>query len=318
MRTVLVLTAVEDVTADEVIAVLNHRGVPVVRVDPADIGVGLTFNAALGPDGWDTALATPSRRINLADVAAVYYRRPGPYLFDGLPADKAAFAAAEARQGLSGLLNHLTGARYVSHPAAIARAEYKTLQLQVAARLGLRPPPTLVTNDPDAARTFAKQHGPVVYKPFRGLNAVDGQACAIWAQRVDPDTIDEALAVTAHMFQAEVPKTFDARVTAVGRKLFGQRIDTEAHLLDWRSGGFETLEHSPIAVPDGVADRIRAYLDEFDLPFGAFDFAVCDTGVSETDWRFLECNPNGQWGWLPDADLIAEAVADELTEGSRA
>ncbi|MFD4994827.1 hypothetical protein [Streptomyces buecherae] len=30
----------------------------------------------------------------------------------------------------------------------------------------------------------------------------------------------------------------------------------------------------------------------------------------------IECNPNGQWGWLPDAPAIAEAFADILsTEG---
>lgn len=37
--TVLVITALEDVTADWVIAALNEREVPVVRVDPADIRI---------------------------------------------------------------------------------------------------------------------------------------------------------------------------------------------------------------------------------------------------------------------------------------
>lgn len=27
----------------------------------------------------------------------------------------------------------------------------------------------------------------------------------------------------------------------------------------------------------------------------------------------IECNPNGQWGWLPDAEDITEAFADLLT-----
>ncbi|GEC09640.1 hypothetical protein SSP24_72950 [Streptomyces spinoverrucosus] len=27
----------------------------------------------------------------------------------------------------------------------------------------------------------------------------------------------------------------------------------------------------------------------------------------------IECNPNGQWGWLPDAQAITEAFADILT-----
>jgi hypothetical protein len=32
-------------------------------------------------------------------------------------------------------------------------------------------------------------------------------------------------------------------------------------------------------------------------------------------WTFLECNPNGQWGWLPDAEAIADAFAETLLEG---
>ncbi|MEV0315704.1 hypothetical protein [Nonomuraea fuscirosea] len=29
----------------------------------------------------------------------------------------------------------------------------------------------------------------------------------------------------------------------------------------------------------------------------------------------VECNPNGRWAWLPDADAIASAFADTLLEG---
>lgn len=61
---------------------------------------------------------------------------------------------------------------------------------------------------------FAAEHSPVVYKTFRG---VDGHAAAIWTQRIEADDLDESLAVTAHLFQAEVvDKVADARVTVVG------------------------------------------------------------------------------------------------------
>ncbi|HLU74029.1 MAG TPA: hypothetical protein VKZ82_17720 [Nonomuraea sp.] len=57
-------------------------------------------------------------------------------------------------------------------------------------------------------------------------------------------------------------------------------------------------------------------LDAFRLVFGAFDFALTGKG----EWVFLECNPNGQWGWFGGAisQGIAAAIADHLTrpEGS--
>jgi D-alanine-D-alanine ligase-like ATP-grasp enzyme len=44
------------------------------------------------------------------------------------------------------------------------------------------------------------------------------------------------------------------------------------------------------------------------LAFGAFDFVV----TPDNEWVVLECNPEGQWGWieentgLPIADAIAK------------
>ncbi|MFI8193872.1 hypothetical protein ACIF8T_34775 [Streptomyces sp. NPDC085946] len=141
--------------------------------------------------------------MELGEVAAVHYRRPTPHAarYEHLPAQQRAFAAAKARHGLGGVLNHLHGVRYVNHPDAIAAADFKPAQLQTAAQLGLTIPPTLVTNDVEAARKFAAEYGAVIYKPFRGLpRGEDGHTGAIWAQRVDPGTFDESLAVTAHLF----------------------------------------------------------------------------------------------------------------------
>ncbi|MFJ6705699.1 MULTISPECIES: ATP-grasp ribosomal peptide maturase [unclassified Streptomyces] len=316
--TVLVVTALEDVTADYVIAALNERGVPVVRVDPADLGAGLSFGARIGAglSAWDGHLVTGSREVELGEVAAVYYRRPTPYAarFEYLPAQQRDFAAAEARHGLGGVLNHLHSATYVNHPSAVTAADFKPAQLQRAAQLGLAIPPTLVTNDAEQARRFAADHGSVIYKTFRGLpRAQDGHTAAIWAQRVDPDTFDDTLAVTAHLFQAEVPKTGDVRVTVVGKNVFAQQIAAPDGALDWRRGDWDLLLHAPITVPAPVAAALHSYLAAFGLVFGCFDFALTGDGDAAQDWVFIECNPNGQWGWLPDAAAITGAFADILT-----
>ena len=59
------------------------------------------------------------------------------------------------------------------------------------------------------------------------------------------------------------------------------------------------------------------YLDRFELAFGCFDFALEETGddAEPYPWGFIECKPNGQWAWLPDAGAIADAFADTLLEG---
>ncbi|MFF0364464.1 ATP-grasp ribosomal peptide maturase [Streptomyces sp. NA02536] len=316
--TVLVVTALEDVTADRVVAALNEREVPVVRVDPADVGPALMFGFRIGAGrpAWRGRLRTASREVEPGEVAAVYYRRPTPYgpRFAHLPRQQRDFAAAEARHGLGGVLNALSGVRYVNHPAAVARAESKPAQLRRLARLGLRIPPTLITNDRKAAREFAAEHGPVVCKTFRGLPADDdGRAGAIWTQRVDPGTFDDTLTATAHLFQAEIPKTGDVRVTVVGRRVFAQQIAAPDGALDWRRGDWDALLHAPITVPPPVEAALHAYLASFGLVFGCFDFALTGDGDEPEHWTAIECNPNGQWGWLPDADDITEAFAELLT-----
>lgn len=92
-------------------------------------------------------LRTASREVELGEVAAVYYRRPTPYAarFEHLPPQQRDFCVAEARHGLGGVLNHLHGAAYVNHPAAVTRADFKPAQLARFAELGLTIPPTLVT-----------------------------------------------------------------------------------------------------------------------------------------------------------------------------
>ncbi|MER7795121.1 ATP-grasp ribosomal peptide maturase [Streptomyces sp. NPDC097640] len=315
---VLVVTALEDVTADRVITALNERQVPVARVDPADIGGRLTFEARIGAGStlWGGRLRAGGREVELGEVTAVYHRRPTPYpvRFGHLPQQQRDFAAAEARHGLGGILNHLKGALYVNHPAAVTRADFKPAQLQTAAQLKLTIPPTLVTNDVEQARKFAAEHRRIIYKTFRGLpRSEDGHTGAIWAQRVDPKIFDDSLAVTAHLFQAEVPKTGDVRVSVVGRRVFAQRIAAPDGALDWRRGDWDQLIHAPIAVPAPIEAALQSYLAAFDLVFGCFDFALTGDGDEPGHWTFIECNPNGQWGWLPDADQITQAFADILS-----
>lgn len=321
---VLVVTALEDATADLVISALNRRRVPVVRVDPAGLDATtssatsgrLTFAARIGGDRaqWAGSLSTGSRDLDLGRVRSVYHRRPGPWRFGHLPRQARDFAVREARHGFGGLLAHLP-ALHVNAPAATARAEYKPAQLQVAAEVGFTVPATLITNDLTAARRFIGEHGAVVYKTFRGLPPADGRTGAIWTQRVEAGELDESLAVTAHLFQAEVAgKTADVRVTVIGRgpgAVFAWRIEAPGAPLDWRSGDRDRLEYSRYEPPGDVERRLFEYLDRFGLVFGCSDFAVDASG--RLVW--IECNPNGQWGFLPDYERQADAFAAVLQAG---
>jgi len=75
--TVLILTGEEDVTADMVVAHLNASGVPVVRLDPADLTAGAELSVEYGRGTVRGHLSSGRRRVSLDGIRSVWVRRPG-------------------------------------------------------------------------------------------------------------------------------------------------------------------------------------------------------------------------------------------------
>lgn len=122
------------------------------------------------------------------------------------------------------MLGALPGCLYLSHPQAIARAEYKPAQLDAATRGGFMVPATLITNDLGEAKQFCAEQR-TIYKPLHaGAYEVEGEPAGIWAAPVEAGEIDGAVSHSAHLFQPQVPKVADVRAVVVGRQVFAARI----------------------------------------------------------------------------------------------
>lgn len=317
--TILILTCPEDTTADEVVEILHDRGANITSVDPGDFPLSMR-STTLIHGGWDSRLETTAgERLDLADVKSVWYRRPTHFrLPEGMSPAEQNFAAAETRLGFGGVLAAMDWPLWINHPHRIARAEYKPIGLRTAAQVGLTVPPTLISNDPGEVRGFVQVHPDVVCKPFSPLSFVnDGVLVSPYTARLtEADLDDEQIAVTVCLFQEWVPKDYEVRLTAVGHEVFSVaiRAHSDAARIDWRRD-FDALAYEAIDTPDHIRHGVAAYLEAMGLAYGAFDFVVRPDG----QWIFLECNPNGQWGWLPDeADVaIAPAFADVLMKGPR-
>ncbi|MFJ8668574.1 ATP-grasp ribosomal peptide maturase [Streptomyces sp. NPDC093600] len=306
---VLVVTVIDDPTADVVISELHDRGIPVVRLDSGDFPATMSVAATITPRGIEGTLSTPTRTADLPHVRSLYYRRPSGFAFPHLDAQNARFAVTQARYGLGGVLASLPHCLYVNHPHRIGDAEFKPSGLAAAVDCGFQVPPTLITSEPDATRAFIKTHGPVIYKPLSTpLYRIDGVSCTVEVCEVTAEQIDERVAGTAHLFQQRVDKVADVRVTLIGRQVFSVRIDSG--LLDWRTD-YDRLTYTVVEPPPGITDALHRYVDHFGLVFGAFDFAVDRSGA----WWFLECNPSGQWAWMePETGLPMVAAMADLLE----
>lgn len=314
--TVLILAPERDITADSMVAELDKRAVPVVRMDTAWFPQHASIDAELHAGRWVGTLRAKARRVELEGLRAVWYRNPSTFAFpDGMSAVHRRWALTEAKLGLGGVLASLP-VLWVNHPARNAEASYKPLQLVTATACGLTVPDTLVTNHADAVRRFIRD-GRTVTKVLGAPSIVaNGRRTVMYTGFVDPADSLDGLEVTAHQFQRWVPKAREARVIAVGERLFAAVIHagSEASYVDWRSD-YPALTYQPVTPPSEVADGIRRYLAQLGLVYGAFDFVI----RPDDTWVFLECNPGGQYGWIEhkiDAPITA-ALADLLEQGDR-
>jgi ATP-grasp ribosomal peptide maturase len=317
--TVLIVSMAADWSAQQVTAHLADRGVPHTHLDTGRFPAHATLAARSGATWTGHLTLDDGPAVDLAAVTAVYYRRPTDFtLPDGMSGPEQRFARSQARAAVGGILASVD-AHWINHPSALADAEYKPRQLAIAARCGFTVPPTLITNDPDAVRTFAAEVGQVVVKPLDDpVVAENDDHTIMYTRRVTRNDLRELTGVrhTAHLFQAWVPKAYEVRLTVVGETMFAVAIhaESDAAHVDWRSD-YDHHRYDIIGVPTAKADAAQRYLSMSGLVYGAFDFAV-DAGGR---WHFLECNSGGQWGWLAELlDLpIAAAIADSLTKESR-
>ncbi|MBQ0826324.1 ATP-grasp ribosomal peptide maturase [Streptomyces tagetis] len=308
--TVLILTCEEDVTADMVVVHLNASGMPVVRLDPADLTVSAGLSGEFAHGSFRGHLAAGGRLVNLAALRSVWVRRPGGAASGAV--HPSPWLAEESSQALYGMLRG-SGARWMNDPDAAHRARHKPWQLRLAQRCGLPVPPTLITTFPGAAREFAGRYPDLVVKPVSGAHPQDPPR-AVPTSRVPPGADFSAVAHGPTLLQRRVVKRADIRLTAVGKRLLAARKAVlspgDPEEVDVRfAASREPWRRT--AVPRYVADGVRAYLREARLAYGAFDFAEDGEGT----WWFLECNQSGQFGFVEvdTGQPIARSIAEWLS-----
>ncbi|MER6183848.1 ATP-grasp ribosomal peptide maturase [Streptomyces sp. NPDC001652] len=312
--TVLILTCEADVTADMVVVHLHTTGVPVVRLDPADLTEGVALSGEYVHGAFRGHLSAGGRLVSINGLRSVWVRRPGTAA--ARAAEPSGWLTEESSQALYGMLRS-SGARWMNHPDASRRARHKPWQLRHAQRCGLPVPATLITTFPQAAREFSARYPDLVVKPVSGAHPQDPPR-AVPTSRVTPDTDFSAVAFGPTLLQRRVAKRADIRLTVVGERMLAARKTTaEDDEVDVRFASPASPWH-PTDVPPRVAEAVRAYMRDAELAYGAFDFAEDADGT----WWFLECNQSGQFGFVevetgqPIARSIAEWLARPVPDGA--
>lgn len=325
---VLLLTEMLDRTADEVQALLEARGTPILRLNPSSFPREATASMRILADGsLDSHLILNGLGRPLQGVRAVWLRRPdGPDVPPQVDARATRFVAREWRRFLDDLW-HTLDARWLPGPPSVtAAAREKIPQLDAALSVGLEIPPTLVTTDPAEARAFWQDHqGRIISKVLDrkylppGSDPGSDDAWRCFTEVVSPRALVHLSSIryAPVVLQAYVPKAAELRVVLVGERVFAAEIRSQHNhhtRHDWRRFDPYHTPYVPHALPEPVIAACRALLARLGLSFGAFDLVWTPDGR----YVFLEVNPTGEWQWVARAAglPIAEAVADWLGDHS--
>lgn len=200
----------------------------------------------------------------------------------------------------------------------IRLAENKQLQLQVARSLGLDTPRTLISNNPEAVRKFARECESGMITKMLSSFAIyeEGKEKVVFTTPVRPEDIEnlDGLRFCPMTFQEKIPKALELRTTIVGKRVFTASIDSQSRDRardDWRRQGIALINSwECYNLPQDVEAKLLQLMDRLGLTYGAIDFIVTPDGRHV----FLEVNPVGEFFWLEKCPglPISRAIADVL------
>ncbi|MET8524725.1 hypothetical protein [Micromonospora sp. NPDC005172] len=298
---------------------LERQGYPVV--------VYKTDRLLSGEDKLQVNLSgeTPSITYNgvsiaSEDLSAAWYRKVGS--FSLADADSQLAKQLYMNNEVRALHDTIWPSLYpegiwLSAPGNIAHADRKLQQLLIARQVGFSVPQTMVGSDWKSliSTLLPSQQSLMIVKMMRGVISDENQIKAMPTTILNRQKATELAAYTSPfpgLYQPYIPKAREWRVTVVGQQVFPAAIYTESSAKDdWRIHQESlAVQFKSEELPDGVGELCIQYLQEMGIGFGAFDLIERPDG----EVVFLECNPNGQYGWLEE-DLalpISEAIAGEL------
>lgn len=328
-RRVLIVTHRADLHADIVTQKVLARGSRPFRLNldefPKDFAVTLTFPPNRGASAL-THIPTGDS-LSIADIGAIWVRKRAPFTFlsKDLSPQERAHAEAEMEHLLFGIL-YSADCYWVSHPRAIRGACWKAEQLARAARLGFNVPVSIISNRRDRVEEFRRSvGGDIIFKtlssPFLAADEVDAKhriAAGLPTTRItdEHDELLDAVVELPSLFQKNIPKQYELRVTVIADKLFAARIHSQEDprtMIDYRDYSAE-IAYEATKLPPDVERRCRDFVRSYDLNFGALDLIV----TPSNEYVFLENNPVGQFLFVeqlvPELNM-AEALAQCLIEG---
>lgn len=330
IKKILIVTNSYDLHVDLLTAVLDDRTHPYFRINldcfPRDYRIDHEF--INGTSKASILHLTTGERIEMSEVGAAWIRKPAEFSYNTeFSEQEAAFAKQETEHALFGLI-YSADCYWMSHPIDMRGAMWKTEQLHRAKKMGFEIPDTLITNNPEAVRSFNKSiNNELIYKTLSSptLAAEEVEQDQVIASSLPTTVITEDMSdfidsveTLPCQFQVYIEKEYELRVTIIGDQVFATKINSQEDartMVDCRDMS-ATISYQAIELPEEIKAKCLALMASYNLNYSAMDIIV----TKKNDYVFLENNPNGQFLYIeqlvPEYKLI-ETLADVLVEEAR-
>lgn len=310
-------------TIDLVQHALAERGYRSLRFNTDTFPYETQISYRTGSAGSNATIVQGDITVNSEEIGAVWLRKIASSVIpldeeEGHqhPFHQQCIAESEAAKSL--YFCGLENIPWIDELSRIKRGEDKGLQLRAATEAGLTIPDTLITNKPDDVLAFYHRHdGKIVTKMLTPLTVSMGRPNQfVYTSRVTQEHLNQldGLRYSPMVFQTEIPKAYELRVTYVAGECFCGKVVTHSASdktqVDWRQAQPGECQWEKHTLPSREKDAIHKMMRSLDLDYGAIDLIV----TPDNDIVFLEVNPCGEWGMLQKTlNLpIAEAIANAL------
>jgi len=312
---VLILSEAEfETSTEEVMDCLLQLGALPLRLNGEDLDSrGATVRFEICEGNANARLWIEDKELQLNEVQAVWYRRwvrnrqhEVVDLLDSAHANAGRLHYAikrhltlESRRLSSFLFSRLAGVPWLSDPE---KASINKLHvLEVASKVGLATPATLITSERQEVRRFSDLYGLLITKPMGEVEIlIEGENVHfMFTPIIDREAIDALPErFTPSLFQEWIEKDFELRIFYIDGDCYAMAIFSQLNpqsQADFRRQDFtRPNRYVPYRLSSETTDRVRRLMEKLGLDTGSLDLIRMPGGREV----FLEVNPIGQFGMV--------------------
>lgn len=286
MKEVLVVTHSGDATIDYLIE--EYKDVNFFRLNTDLIE---RYSIHISEEKIEIVNNITQKKIINTDCESVYFRRMMLPEFKEYNQIYFQALVSDFLSNIEGIID-VFAKKVLTTPTILKRADNKVIQTQLAKKFGFKMPCTLITNNNKAVERFFEIEDKIIVKPLSvGRLIMENSIEIVQTNLVDKKLELPSLAKNPTYFQQYIGKEYELRITIINSSIYSVKIYSEDQV-DWRRFN-NNVKYELTQVPETLAQRCLAIMDELNIKYAAFDFIY-----DGLDYYFLELNANGQWLWL--------------------